>query len=120
MFVFQSKLELIVGTPAAFMDLDLFSTSDKFLQKLDNNEALFGSYPVDDDCRIHVGIDRLQLMIILIIDQLVNTFFRLIVFKKAQFSFLLTKTLSHSAQCPKQTCQLNTMKTLLNLLAQLS
>ncbi|XP_048025362.1 tubulin-folding cofactor B [Megalobrama amblycephala] len=51
---FKSKLELIVGTPAACMDLDLFSTSDKFLQKLDNNEALLGSYHVDDDCRIHV------------------------------------------------------------------
>lgn len=63
MFVFQSKLELIVGTPAAFMDLELFSTSDKFLQKLDNNEALLGSYHVDDDCRIHVGIDSfLRLM----------------------------------------------------------
>lgn len=57
MFVFQSKLELIVGTPAAYMDLELFSTSDKFLQKLDNNEALLGSYHVDDDCRIHVGTD---------------------------------------------------------------
>lgn len=46
-----------MGTPAACMDLDLFSTSDKFLQKLDNNEALLGSYHVDDDCRIHVSID---------------------------------------------------------------
>ncbi|KAG1944684.1 tubulin-folding cofactor B [Pimephales promelas] len=51
---FKSKLELIVGTPAACMDLDLFSTTDKFLQKLDDNEALLGSYHVDDDCRIHV------------------------------------------------------------------
>uniref|UniRef100_A0A8C2ET02 Tubulin-folding cofactor B-like n=1 Tax=Cyprinus carpio TaxID=7962 RepID=A0A8C2ET02_CYPCA len=53
---FKSKLELIliVGTPAAYMDLELFSTSDKLLQKLDNNEALLGSYHVDDDCRIHV------------------------------------------------------------------
>ncbi|XP_062329028.1 tubulin-folding cofactor B [Osmerus eperlanus] len=54
---FKSKLEMVVGTPAAGMDLQLFSTSDKFLQKLDNNEALLGSYAVDDDCRIHV-IDR--------------------------------------------------------------
>lgn len=46
-----------MGTPAACMDLDLFSASDKFLQKLDNNEALLGSYHVDDDCRIHVGIN---------------------------------------------------------------
>lgn len=49
-----------MGTTAAYIDLELFSTSDKFLQKLDNNEALLGSYPVDDECRIHVGIDSAQ------------------------------------------------------------
>ncbi|KPP75896.1 tubulin-folding cofactor B-like [Scleropages formosus] len=54
---FKSKLELVVGTPASCMDLQLFSVSDKFLQNLEDNEALLGSYPVDDDCRIHV-IDR--------------------------------------------------------------
>ncbi|XP_048837677.1 tubulin-folding cofactor B [Brienomyrus brachyistius] len=54
---FKTKLELVIGTPASCMDLQLFSVSDKFLQKLDDNEALLGSYPVDDDCRIHV-IDR--------------------------------------------------------------
>ncbi|KAL6478628.1 hypothetical protein MHYP_G00120610 [Metynnis hypsauchen] len=54
---FKSKLELVIGCPAASMDLQLFSTSDKFLQNLNDNEALLGSYPVDDDCRIHV-IDR--------------------------------------------------------------
>ncbi|KAG7333037.1 hypothetical protein KOW79_003172 [Hemibagrus wyckioides] len=54
---FKSKLELVIGCPAASMDLQLFSTSDKFLQNLDDNEALLGSYPVDDNCRIHV-IDR--------------------------------------------------------------
>ncbi|XP_062860489.1 tubulin-folding cofactor B [Trichomycterus rosablanca] len=54
---FKSKLELITGCPMASMELQLFSASDKFLQNLDSNEALLGSYPVDDDCRIHV-IDR--------------------------------------------------------------
>ncbi|KAK1785132.1 hypothetical protein P4O66_018550 [Electrophorus voltai] len=54
---FKSKLELVIGCPAASMDLQLFSTSDKFLQSLDDNDTLLGSYPVDDDCRIHV-IDR--------------------------------------------------------------
>ncbi|KAL4647346.1 tubulin-folding cofactor B [Arapaima gigas] len=54
---FKSKLELVIGTPASCMDLQLFSVSDKFLQNLEDNEALLGSYPVDDDCRIHV-IDR--------------------------------------------------------------
>lgn len=45
---------MVVGAPASRMDLELFSVSDKFLLKMDNNEALLGSYPVDDDCRIHV------------------------------------------------------------------
>ncbi|KAI1893233.1 hypothetical protein AGOR_G00121590 [Albula goreensis] len=54
---FKSKLEMVVGSPASNMDLQLFSASDKFLQKMEDNEALLGSYPVDDDCRIHV-IDR--------------------------------------------------------------
>lgn len=43
-----------MGTPASFMDLELYSASDKFLQKIEDNDALLGSYPVDDDCRIHV------------------------------------------------------------------
>lgn len=53
----KGKLEMIVGASASCMDLELFSVSDQFLQKLDDNEALLGSFPVDDDCRIHV-IDR--------------------------------------------------------------
>lgn len=43
-----------MGSPASCMDLELFSASDTFLQKLDDNDALLGSYAVDDDCRIHV------------------------------------------------------------------
>ncbi|XP_026184880.1 tubulin-folding cofactor B [Mastacembelus armatus] len=50
----KGKLEMVVGAPASCMDLELFSVSDKFLQKMDDNDALLGSYPVDDDCRIHV------------------------------------------------------------------
>ncbi|KAK2847273.1 hypothetical protein Q5P01_010272 [Channa striata] len=53
----KGKLEMVVGTPASFMDLELFSVSNRFLQKMDDNEALLGSYPVDDNCRIHV-VDR--------------------------------------------------------------
>ncbi|XP_056138968.1 tubulin-folding cofactor B [Lampris incognitus] len=51
---FKGKLEMVVGTPASCMELELYSIGDQFLQKLDDNEALLGSYPVDDDCRIHV------------------------------------------------------------------
>ncbi|KAM9853075.1 tubulin-folding cofactor B [Aulostomus maculatus] len=51
----KEKLEMVVGSPASCMDLELFSVNDTFLQKMDDNEALLGSYPVDDDCRIHVN-----------------------------------------------------------------
>ncbi|XP_074535734.1 tubulin-folding cofactor B [Halichoeres trimaculatus] len=50
----KGKLEMVVGASPSSMDLELFSVSDKFMQKLDDNEALLGSYPVDDECRIHV------------------------------------------------------------------
>lgn len=53
----KGKLEMIVGASASSMELELFSVTDQFLQKLDDNEGLLGSFPVDDDCRIHV-IDR--------------------------------------------------------------
>ncbi|XP_059186720.1 tubulin-folding cofactor B [Centropristis striata] len=50
----KGKLEMVMGASPSSMDLELFSVSDTFLQKMDDNEALLGSYPVDDDCRIHV------------------------------------------------------------------
>lgn len=53
----KGKLEMIVGAPSSNMNLELYSVSDKFLQKMDDDEALLGSYSVDDECRIHV-IDR--------------------------------------------------------------
>ncbi|XP_020491856.1 tubulin-folding cofactor B [Labrus bergylta] len=53
----KGKLEMVVGASFSSMDLELYGVSDKFLQKMDDNEALLGSYPVDDECRIHV-IDR--------------------------------------------------------------
>ncbi|XP_069764847.1 tubulin-folding cofactor B isoform X2 [Narcine bancroftii] len=54
---FKCKLELIVGSPASCMDLELFTADDKFIGLLDQDDALLGSYPVDDGCRIHV-IDK--------------------------------------------------------------
>ncbi|XP_058490695.1 tubulin-folding cofactor B [Solea solea] len=53
----KQKLEMIVGASASCMDLEVLSVSGKFLQKMDNDEALLGSYPVDDNCTIHV-IDK--------------------------------------------------------------
>lgn len=46
---------MIVGSPASCMNLELFSANDKFLQKMDDNDALLGSYHVDNNCRIHVS-----------------------------------------------------------------
>uniref|UniRef100_A0A8B9QQ30 Tubulin folding cofactor B n=1 Tax=Apteryx owenii TaxID=8824 RepID=A0A8B9QQ30_APTOW len=51
------KLELVVGSPASCMDLELYSADERLLGRLDRDEALLGSYPVDDGCRVHV-IDR--------------------------------------------------------------
>ncbi|XP_063793654.1 tubulin-folding cofactor B-like isoform X1 [Pseudophryne corroboree] len=53
----KCKLELVVGSPASCMDLQLYSTENSFIQNLDQDDALLGSYPVDDGCRIHV-IDK--------------------------------------------------------------
>lgn len=47
-------MEMIVGAPSSCMELDLYGVSDSFLLKMDDNNALLGSYPVDDECRIHV------------------------------------------------------------------
>ena len=36
------------------MELELYGPDDKFYCKLDQDDALLGSFPVDDGCRIHV------------------------------------------------------------------
>lgn len=54
---FKCKLELVVGTPASCMDLELYSLDNKLIMRMDSDDSLLGSYPVDDGCRIHV-IDK--------------------------------------------------------------
>lgn len=66
----QGKLEMIVGSSASCMDLELFSTNDKFLQKMDDNDALLGSYHVDNYCKIHVSIWSLPSMFNIIVTSL--------------------------------------------------
>lgn len=66
----QGKLEMIVGSSASCMDLELFSTNDKFLQKMDDNDALLGSYHVDNYCKIHVSIWSLPSMFNIIVASL--------------------------------------------------
>uniref|UniRef100_A0A8V5GMA7 CAP-Gly domain-containing protein n=1 Tax=Melopsittacus undulatus TaxID=13146 RepID=A0A8V5GMA7_MELUD len=51
------KLELVVGSPASCMELELYGTDDELLGRLDCDEALLGSYELWDGCRVHV-IDR--------------------------------------------------------------
>ncbi|TKS82141.1 Cytoskeleton-associated protein 1 Cytoskeleton-associated protein CKAPI Tubulin-specific chaperone [Collichthys lucidus] len=49
----KGRLEMVVGVSPSCMDLELYSVFDKFMLKMDDNEALLGSYPVDNNCRIH-------------------------------------------------------------------
>ncbi|XP_059618953.1 tubulin-folding cofactor B [Phlebotomus argentipes] len=57
---FKNKLEVVTGGCAATMKLELFN-GDKLVGKLDNNESLLGSYPIEDGMRIHV-IDEFTLV----------------------------------------------------------
>ena len=50
---FKSKLEILTGASPATMQLELYSGS-KLVCKLDNNDALLGSYNIEDGMRIHV------------------------------------------------------------------
>ncbi|KAM9591551.1 uncharacterized protein ACIBXB_006349 isoform 5-T5 [Morphnus guianensis] len=50
---FKCKLELVVGSPASCMDLELYGAEEELLGRLDCDEALLGSYPVADGCRVH-------------------------------------------------------------------
>lgn len=36
------------------MELEMYGAEEKFYSKLDQEDALLGSYPVDDSCHIHV------------------------------------------------------------------
>jgi len=50
----KGKLELVTGGNAATMSISVFDKNDKLVCSLSNNEALLGSYPVDDGMRLHV------------------------------------------------------------------
>jgi len=38
------------------MKLEIYDKHDKLVCRLDDDDALFGSYPVDNDMRLHVSI----------------------------------------------------------------
>lgn len=50
----KSKLEMITGGSAMAMQIAVFDKDDKVICNLDNDNALFGSFPVDNGCRLHV------------------------------------------------------------------
>lgn len=58
---FQGKLELITGCSAMTMEIQLLDTGGKFLCTLNNEDALLGAYPVDDNMSLHVGTSLLYI-----------------------------------------------------------
>jgi len=52
----KAKLELVTGACCNSMIIEIYGKDDKFICRLDNDDALIGSYPVDDGARIHVII----------------------------------------------------------------
>ena len=53
--MFQGKLELLTGATAANMKLELYNKENKLLCKVDNDDAMLGSYPAEDGMRLHVS-----------------------------------------------------------------
>ena len=51
----QAKLELVTGAPWPTQDIEVYTNDDKLICRLDNNDALIGSYPIDDNMRLHVS-----------------------------------------------------------------
>ncbi|CAK1585699.1 unnamed protein product [Parnassius mnemosyne] len=51
---FKTKLELVTGGSATTMKLKLFDNKNNFVCDIANDNALLGSYPIDDGMRIHV------------------------------------------------------------------
>lgn len=56
----QNKLELLTGGNPATMQLELFDIENKLICPLSNNDALLGSYPIEDGMRLHV-VDKFSL-----------------------------------------------------------
>lgn len=54
LFASQGKLELVTGASAGSMILELYNREKQFICALTNDNALLGSFPVDNGMRIHV------------------------------------------------------------------
>jgi len=44
----------VTGAACNSMIIEVYNKEDKFICRLDNNDALIGSYPIDDGARLHV------------------------------------------------------------------
>lgn len=53
----KGKLELITGCSSVSMELQLMDKDGKLVTGMNNDDAMLGSYPIEDDMRIHV-IDK--------------------------------------------------------------
>ena len=53
--VLKGKLELLTGATAANMKLELYNNENTLLCKVDNDDAMLGSYPAEDGMRLHVS-----------------------------------------------------------------
>ncbi|OWR46194.1 tubulin-folding cofactor B like protein [Danaus plexippus plexippus] len=58
---FKTKLELLTGGSAVTMKLKLYDNKNNYIGDLDNDQAMIGSYPIEDGMRIHV-IDNFSLV----------------------------------------------------------
>lgn len=58
--LFKVKLELMTGGSCHTMQIEAYTKDNKFICKLENNNALLGSYPLEDGMRLHV-IDQFQI-----------------------------------------------------------
>ncbi|KAJ8945703.1 hypothetical protein NQ318_012422 [Aromia moschata] len=56
----KAKLELMTGGSCHTMQVEAYTNDNKFVCKLDNNDAMLGSYPLEDGMRLHV-IDQFQI-----------------------------------------------------------
>ncbi|XP_023021628.1 tubulin-binding cofactor B [Leptinotarsa decemlineata] len=54
------KLELMTGGSCNTMQVEAYDENNKLICKLENNNALLGSYPLEDGVRLHV-IDQFQM-----------------------------------------------------------
>ncbi|CAB3255016.1 unnamed protein product [Arctia plantaginis] len=58
---FKTKLELVTGGSATTMKLKIYDSKNNYVADIDKDDALLGSYPIDDGMRIHV-VDKFMLV----------------------------------------------------------